>query len=129
MLYLFCNSSHTTNVSFFCQSLFCFLRDGGHMSTIPIGCKQWISPTNEMATMYTPDMFTLSKWEIDHCPWWIDKVKGQLIDAEKQKYKEIYHHLPVDVQQSSLEIRGTYISIMFLEYAFFFVCLNGLKFI
>lgn len=65
--------------------------------------------------MYTPDMFTLSKWEIENCPWWIDMVKGQVLDTEKQKYDEIYHPIPLDVQQGSLGIPGIYISLIFFE--------------
>ncbi|MCO5548748.1 hypothetical protein L7F22_002209 [Adiantum nelumboides] len=85
---------------------FGFLRDAGHIPTIPLVCKQWVSPTNEMTTMYTPDMFVLLKWEIENCPWWIDMTKGQLMVSEKQKYKEIYHGLPFDTQQGSPEFQA-----------------------
>ena len=96
-----------------CQRFFGFLRDAGHIPAIPLVCKQWVSPTNEMTTMYTPDMFGLSKWDIENCPWWIDMTKGQLMDSEKQKYKEIYHGLPFDTQQGSPEFHGTCINLYF----------------
>lgn len=83
-----------------------FLRDGGHLAATPLDCMQWISPTNEMATMYTPDMFFLSKWEIENCPWWMDMIKGKILEHERERYKEIYHDLPKEPPQSILETPG-----------------------
>lgn len=93
----------------FFQRFFISLRDGGHVHAIPLECKQWISPANELATMYTPEMFLLSKWEIENCPWWIDLIKGQLLEREKEKYKEIFHELPKEVLQPSPEMRGSFL--------------------
>lgn len=85
---------------------FIFLRDGGHLLAIPLECKQWISLANDLATMYTPEIFALSKWEIENCPWWIDMIKGHLLEREKDKYKELFQDLPKEGVQDSPDMQG-----------------------
>lgn len=62
------------------------MKNLGVITSIPLLARQWLTIENIDTTMYPPYLRSLTKWELDNCPWWIDMHRGQLLDREKDMY-------------------------------------------
>lgn len=60
------------------------------MDALPIRARKWaVLAENEGVCMYPPPMHTLSEWELQQCPWWIDLDSGHTLEREKEIYKKM----------------------------------------
>ncbi|MCO5608266.1 hypothetical protein L7F22_062472 [Adiantum nelumboides] len=66
---------------------FTHLQLEGHIIAIPVMAKQWTIITIEEGCMWPPSMREFSKWELDHCPWWVDMVHGRVLAREREMYE------------------------------------------
>lgn len=62
------------------------LRDLKLMASVPQFCNAWLDLDNKESTMYGEDMRSLSAYEIENCPWWIDMPPPNVLPRERQKF-------------------------------------------
>ncbi|MCO5569562.1 hypothetical protein L7F22_023277 [Adiantum nelumboides] len=67
---------------------FLHLRDLKMLVDLPKACKTCVDITNKESTMYGENMITLSPFEIETCPWWIDMPSPHVLPCEKAKFEE-----------------------------------------
>ncbi|MCO5567253.1 hypothetical protein L7F22_020942 [Adiantum nelumboides] len=54
------------------------------LPAFPFLARQWTQMSTPDSCMYSTELHDLTAWEIEHCPWWIDMKKGQLLIRERE---------------------------------------------
>ncbi|KAI5064834.1 hypothetical protein GOP47_0019529 [Adiantum capillus-veneris] len=61
-----------------------FLVSKNVLLSMPFLARQWTQMATQDTCMYPSSMCTLSAWEIENCPWWIDMEKGHVLGHERE---------------------------------------------
>ncbi|KAI5076304.1 hypothetical protein GOP47_0008369, partial [Adiantum capillus-veneris] len=85
---------------------FMFLVAKSVLPAMPFLARQWTQLAIQDTSMYPSTMHTLTPWEIDNCPWWIDMEKGHLLGRERELQEMISKDAamkvpPVDIVEES----------------------------
>ncbi|MCO5605170.1 hypothetical protein L7F22_059350 [Adiantum nelumboides] len=73
------------------------------LSALPFLARQWTPMSTLDSCMYSTELHDLTSWEIEHCPWWIDMRKGQLLIRERELKQAMIRD---DTSSGSIRPRG-----------------------
>ncbi|KAI5072521.1 hypothetical protein GOP47_0012627 [Adiantum capillus-veneris] len=85
---------------------FMFLVTKSVLPAMPFLARQWTQLAIQDTSMFPSTMHTLTPWEIDSCPWWIDMEKGHVLGRERELQEMILKDTamkvpPVDIVEES----------------------------
>ena len=74
------------SITFVYLRFFLHLKELGLISQMPNASKEWIDVSSNETSMHG-DMDSLTPYEIENCPWWLDMTFPQVLSGEKENFQ------------------------------------------